>query len=81
MKTIHESIIELLEIMQELDKKGIEVQILCIPPELEPVPKAVTESLANSYLPRIMDFYKNEDNMKAYEKWKQEQSQAKLVSA
>ena len=81
MKTIHESICEILELIQVLDDNGIEVQILYKPQELLDVPDDVTESLAKAYLPRILEFYKNEDNMKAYEQWKQEQDDAKKVTA
>ena len=81
MKTIHESICEILELIQVLDENGIEVQILYNPQELLDVPDNVTESLAKAYLPRILEFYKNEDNMKAYEQWKKEQEEAEKVTA
>lgn len=81
MKTIHESICEILDLMQTLDNNGIEVKIFYKPQELLDVPDEVTESLAKAYLPRILEFYKNEDNMKAYEQWKQKQDEAQKVTA
>lgn len=72
MKTIHDQLRELINVIQELDDKGIEVTIFCKPPEVKEIPDSVTESLANAYLPSIMEFYQNEDNMKAYEQWKKE---------
>ncbi len=36
------------------------------------IPDEVTEALARCYLPRIIEFYEDENNMKAYEQWKKE---------
>lgn len=79
MKTIHESLIELLEMLAYLHEIGLDVQIVCVPQELPDVPKEMTSSLANAYLPRIMDFYKNEDNQKEYEEWKKTQTNPKTA--
>ncbi|MEG2125532.1 MAG: hypothetical protein RRY14_06740 [Hydrogenoanaerobacterium sp.] len=81
MKTIHDQLRELLAVIQELDDKGIEVTILCKPQEITDVPDSVTESLANAYLPSIMDFYKDESNMKEFEQWKKEQEEQKKAIA
>ncbi len=54
MKTIHDQICEILDLMKELNDKGIEVTILCKPQELLDIPDEVTESLVNAYLPRIL---------------------------
>ncbi|MEG0273301.1 MAG: hypothetical protein RR639_03885 [Hydrogenoanaerobacterium sp.] len=81
MKTIHDQLRELLAVIQELDDKGIEVTILCKPQEITDVPDSVTESLANAYLPSIMDFYKDESNMKEFEQWKKEQEEQKKATA
>ncbi|MEG2537912.1 MAG: hypothetical protein RSA45_08230, partial [Hydrogenoanaerobacterium sp.] len=68
-------------VIQELDDKGIEVTILCKPQEITDVPDSVTESLANAYLPSIMDFYKDESNMKEFEQWKNRQEEQKKAIA
>ncbi len=81
MKTIHDQICEILDLMKELNDKGIEVTILCKPQELLDIPDEVTESLVNAYLPRILQFYQNEDNMKAYEQWKHQQEEQKKAIA
>ncbi|MFI3116155.1 MAG: hypothetical protein R3Y12_08470 [Clostridia bacterium] len=81
MKTIHESLTELLELMQELGDKGIGITIIGTPQELLPVPDEVTKSLANAYLPSILEFYKNEDNLNAYNEWKETQNNTNKTSA
>lgn len=81
MKTIHESIIEMLELMKQLGDNGIEVQILYKPQELLDVPDDVTESFAKVYLPMILEFYQNEDNMREYEQWKKTQEKAEKQTA
>ena len=81
MKTIHESICELIELMQQLDDNGMEVKIFCKPQELLAVPDEVTKSLAKAYLPSILEFYQNEDNLKEYEDWKKEQKESKKITA
>lgn len=62
-----------------LHEIGVDVQIVCVPQELTDVPDEMTESLANAYLPRIVDFYKNEDNQKEYEEWKKTQGNSKTA--
>ena len=81
MKTIHDQLRELLAVIQDLDDKGIEVSILCLPPEVKEIPNSVTESLAESYLASALDFYKDDKNMKAYEQWKKEQEEQKKAIA
>lgn len=81
MKTIHDQLRELISVIQELDDKGIEVSIYCIPPEIKEIPDSVTESLAESYLESATEFYKDEKNMKAYEQWKKEQEEQKKMTA
>ena len=77
MKTIHESLTEILETIQLIKDMGVDITIMYKPQELLDVPDEVTESLAKAYLPRIAEFYKNEDNLKAYEQWKKEQDSNK----
>lgn len=81
MKTIHESIIEMLNLIQQLDNDGIAVKILYKPQELLDVPDDVTESFAKVYLPMILEFYQNEDNMREYEQWKKAQEKAEKQTA
>lgn len=81
MKTIHDQLRELINVIQELDDKGIEVTIFCKPPEVTEIPDSVTESLAESYLASALDFYKDDKNMKAYEQWKKEQEEQKKAIA
>ncbi len=44
------------------------------------VPLDVMESLARSFLPKILEFYENPENVKAYEEWLKTENLAEAKS-
>lgn len=60
----------------KLDRKNKTVyKIIRIPNFSLEVPNNVTESLARAYLPLVIEFYKDENNMREYEEWKKQQDE------